>query len=316
MQNKIQIGISACLLGQEVRFDGGHKKDKYITNELSTYFQFIPFCPEVEIGLPVPRPTIRLTGDSKDPELVNPKTGEVYTEQMKSYSLHIVEKLRKYQVSGYIVKRDSPSCGMERVRVYKKDDIPVRDGIGIFTRVLMDQMPLLPIEEEGRLKDEKIRENFITRVFAFNELQQFALSNPGPGDLVDFHSRFKLLLMAYSQIAYRNLGRLVANSNKRQFNDVLAEYYTLFMNALKTISQRKNQANVLYHVMGYFKKTLQPDEKSELINILESYRNGYIPVIVPLTLINHYRKKNPHPWLDKQFYFQPYPQTLKLRNTV
>lgn len=313
----IYVGISSCLLGEQVRFDGGHKKDSFITNELTRYFQFVPYCPETGIGMSVPRPTIRLEEREEKVRLIEPKSGRDFTDEMVEYAKRTIKKLKEMKISGYILKKDSPSCGMERVRKYHENGIPTRDGIGIYARELMKLMPLLPVEEEGRLKDAKLRENFILRVFAFHDIQHFLSQHPTPGKLVEFHTRYKLIFMAHSPEVYRKLGRLVARAGAAEpFHLLLNGYLELFMKGLAVRATPKKHSNVMYHLLGFFRDQLTQSEKSELIQLIEHYRDGLVPLIVPLTLIKHHLSRFEHNWLKVQKYFQPYPFDLKLQNVV
>lgn len=313
---QIRVGISSCLLGMEVRYDGGHKHDSFLTQTLGRYFQWVPVCPEVEIGMSVPRESIRLLGSAGAPRLVGIKSGTDYTERMKIYAQNRVEKLAQSGLHAYILKKDSPSCGMERVRVYGPNEIPTRDGVGMYARALMEKFPLMPIEEEGRLNDPRLRENFIERVFAYYRLTEFLKNGPRPGDLVKFHTRHKLTLMSHSPKHYRELGQLVAGAGKSTFQASLEEYAVRFMAGLKISATPRKHANVLYHVMGYFKKTLDSADRQELAALIEQYRQQFLPLIVPITLVKHHLRRHPVPWMEEQVYLNPYPGELMLRNFV
>jgi uncharacterized protein YbgA (DUF1722 family)/uncharacterized protein YbbK (DUF523 family) len=313
---KIKIGISSCLLGEKVRFDGGHKEDGFITNTLAVYFDFVPVCPEVDIGLGTPRETIRLEG-TDSPRLVAPKSGRDLTEQMHEYSGRRLEELKQVGLHGYILKKDSPSCGMERVRIYSADGKSVtRTGRGLYAAALINRFPLLPVEEEGRLNDPVLRENFIERVFGFYRWTEFSTSGPQAKDLVAFHTRQKLTLLSHSPDLYRELGRMVATASERPWPEVLESYGTGFMEALRVRATRRKQSNVLYHLAGYLKKSLDGDDKQELVSLIENYRTGGVPLIVPITLLKHHFRKFPAPWVRDQVYLNPYPAELMLRNHV
>lgn len=312
----IRVGISSCLLGMEVRYDGGHKHDSFLTQTLGRYFTWISVCPEVEMGMGVPRENIRLVGTAANPRLIGAKSGTDYSEKMKTYARQRLEKLAQLELHAYILKKDSPSCGMERVRVYGPNEIPTRDGVGMYARALMEKFPLLPIEEEGRLNDPRLRENFIERVFAYYRLTEFLKNHPRPADLVKFHTRHKLTLMSHSPKHYRELGRLVARAGQANFQASLEEYATQFMAGLKINATPRKHANVLYHVMGYFKKTLDSADRQELATLIEQYRQQLIPLIVPITLVKHHLRRHPVPWMEEQVYLNPYPGELMLRNFV
>ena len=312
----IQVGISSCLLGEEVRYNGGHSHDSFITSMLSPYFSWIPICPEMDIGMGTPRENIRLVRREDEIHLIGPKSGTDYTDKMQSYAKERVQELAQSPLHGYILKKDSPSCGMERVRIYDTNDVPQRKGRGVYALQLMEQFPLLPVEEEGRLRDAHLRENFIERVFAYYRVQQFTSDSPTPGDLVEFHTRHKLTLLAHHQEKYRQLGQLVAKSGDQNFTQVLKEYITLFMKTLQVQASLKNHTNVLHHAMGHFKDYIDSPDRQELADCISDYRSGLVPLVVPITLIKHHLRKYPVDWLKKQVYFYPYPPELKLRNSI
>jgi uncharacterized protein YbgA (DUF1722 family)/uncharacterized protein YbbK (DUF523 family) len=316
MTERIRIGVSACLLGQNVRFDGGHKLDRFITDTLGQYVEFVPVCPEAECGLGVPREAMRLVGDIGSPRLITVRTHVDHTERMLSWAGKRVTELEKEDLCGFIFKSDSPSSGMERVKVYNEKGVPEKKGVGLFARTFMDHFPLIPVEEEGRLHDPKLRENYIESIFTLKRWREFLGAKPGLGGLVDFHTRNKLLLLAHSEKHYRAMGKLVAAGKTMPVPSLYKQYEALLMEALKLKTSVKKNANVLYHLMGYFKEDLSADEKQELLEILDQYRAGYIPLIVPVTLINHYVRKYKQPYLAIQTYLNPHPLDLKLRNHV
>lgn len=309
---KIPIGISSCLLGQAVRYDGGHKRDAYINGTLSEYFDFHPFCPEVEIGLGTPRPTIHLVKVDgalrcvgiKDPEIDVTERLRLHAEQKKA--LHA-------ELCGYILKNNSPSCGMERVKVYEGIQSH-KDGVGIYAQEMMRLNPLLPVEEEGRLGDAGLRENFIQRVYVLYRWKQMLETGLTPSDLTHFHARHKLIIMSHDD--YRDLGQLLASVTKANVADLAEQYILQLMMTLKKVAHRKNHVNVLQHIQGYLKKDLAADDKAELCEVIERYRNGYIPLIVPITLLKHHFRKSPDPYIDDSYYMSPYPQELRLINQL
>jgi uncharacterized protein YbgA (DUF1722 family)/uncharacterized protein YbbK (DUF523 family) len=309
---KIPIGISSCLLGQAVRYDGGHKRDAYINGTLSEYFDFHPFCPEVEIGLGTPRPTIHLVKVDgalrcvgiKDPEIDVTERLRLHAEQKKA--LHA-------ELCGYILKNNSPSCGMERVKVYEGIQSH-KDGVGIYAQEMMRLNPLLPVEEEGRLGDAGLRENFIQRVYVLYRWKQMLETGLTPSDLTHFHARHKLIIMSHDD--YRDLGQLLASVTKANVADLAKQYILQLMMTLKKVAHRKNHVNVLQHIQGYLKKDLAADDKAELCEVIERYRNGYIPLIVPITLLKHHFRKSPDPYIDDSYYMSPYPQELRLINQL
>jgi len=313
---KIRIGISSCLLGEKVRFDGQHKLDHFIVNTLGEYFDFVPVCPEVELGLPTPRPALRLVGTPNAQRLVFGKTGEDISAAMERWCQRRVAELEKEQLCGFIFKKGSPSSGMERVKLYDQNGIPQGKGVGFFARAFMAHFPLLPVEEEGRLNDPKLRENFITRVFTLQRLRQALGAKNSFGAVVDFHTRHKYLIFSHSQKHYREMGRLVAQGKALPFATFLAHYNELLQAALHLRTTVSKQANVLQHLLGYFKHELSSDEKQEALGLIEDYRNDLVPLIVPITLINHFVRKYNQPYLKQQIYLNPHPRELKLLNHV
>jgi uncharacterized protein YbgA (DUF1722 family)/uncharacterized protein YbbK (DUF523 family) len=315
MPDSIAVGISACLLGEKVRYDGGHKHDHYITDTLGRFFRFVPVCPEVGCGLPVPREAMRLQGDPSAPRLVTNRTGIDLTEQMTEFCRKAVRELEAEDLCGFIFKKDSPSSGLYRVKVYN-GGMPAKTGRGLFADAVVRHFPLLPVEEEGRLYDMGIRENFIERVFAFRSWKDFLLGPKGMGDLVEFHTRRKLQVMAHSPEIYRQLGKLVAEGKGLARTELLDRYQQLFMSALELHATVKKNSNVLSHIMGYFKKELSTEEKEELLSLISQYHDRLIPLIVPVTLLKHYVKKYRQEYLQKQTYLNPHPMELMLRNHV
>ncbi len=311
---KIRLGISACLLGQPVRYDGGHKHDRFITETLGQYVEFVPVCPEVECGLSIPREAMRLVGEIDQPRLVTIRTRRDYTEQMQTWAKRRVQELEAEALNGFIFKSDSPSSGMERVKVYDDKGMPLKKGIGLFARAFMEHFPLLPVEEEGRLHDPKLRENFIEAIFTFKRWRDTLAAGPGRKQLVDFHTRHKLLLLAHSTEHYREMGRVMAHLKEAPLEETTARYQQLLLESLRLKTTNKKNANVIYHLLGYFKKDLTADEKQELLDITEHYRQGTLPLIVPITLINHYVRKYEQAYLKEQYYLHPHPLELQLRN--
>ncbi len=313
---KILLGISACLLGKPTRYDGGHKLDRFLTETLGQYVEYFPVCPEVECGMTVPREPMHLEGDIESPRLVTIKTGIDKTDQMMNWAEKRMMELKKNMLMGFIFKSDSPSSGMERVKVYTGNNLSVRKGVGIFARMFMEHFPLLPVEEEGRLHDPGIRENFIERVFALARWRELTEENNKISSLIDFHTKHKLLILAHSAKSYQEMGKLIACAKTASLPKLFEDYQRLFMEALKLRATPKKNANVLMHMAGYFKKQLSTDEKAELLEILELYRKEIIPLIVPITLVNHYVRKYNQPYLGKQYYLNPHPIEMQLRNHV
>ena len=314
MEEQLRIGLSTCLLGENVRFDGGHKRDRFVTDTLGQFLEFVPVCPEMECGLGVPRESMRLVGKPESPRLVTNRTKIDHTERMITWARKRVQELEKEDLCGFIFKSRSPSSGMERVRVYNEKGIPEKKGVGMFARIFMEHFPLLPVEEDGRLHDIRLRENFIERIFALKRWRDLLDEKRSRGRLVAFHTQHKLLILSHSQKHSRILGKLVAAAKSISPKQLYPQYQSLFMEALKLKATVKKNINVLQHMMGYFKKQLSADEKHELLETFDQYREGYIPLIVPLTLIKHYVGKYDQPYLKQQVYLNPHPIELKLRN--
>ena len=312
-ENKITIGVSSCLLGNEVRYDGGHKHDRYITETLGRYLSFVPVCPEVECGLPIPREAMRLVGEVDRPQLVTNKTGVDHTDRMLTWARKKVVELEKENLCGFIFKNRSPSSGMERVKVYDGNNVPRAVGVGIFARAFKDHFPLLPTEEEGRLHDPLLRENFIEQIFVYQRWREVA-DAPTAAKLISFHTTHKLLLMAHSEKHTREMGRLMAQAGSLDLDTFIERYQELLMAAMSLKPTTKKHVNVLQHMMGFFKKMISADEKQELLSVIEQFRNNIVPLIVPVTLINHYIRKYQEPYLMQQHYLTPHPLELKLRN--
>jgi len=309
---QITVGVSSCLLGEKVRYDGGHKQHHYITDSLKPYFDFVSVCPEVESGMTIPREAMHLFGNPAVPCLTTVKTNQNLTGQMQLWCNKRIKELEQLNLRGFIFKKNSPSCGLFRVKVYQEKGPPVTTGSGLFANTMKQAFPLLPTEEEGRLADARLRENFIERVFAYDRLLTFIGTEPDKGELIRFHTCQKLLLMAHSPDHYRRLGALVANTTKPA--DQLPSYTSLFMEALQILATPAKQTNVLMHCLGYFKKQLEAWEKQELLELIERYRTGQLPLIVPITLLKHYIRCFDQPYLADQRYFSPHPDELMLRN--
>lgn len=313
MDTEIKIGVSACVLGETVRFDGGHKSSRFVTKELGQHFQFVPVCPEVESGMPVPRPTIRLVSNEERIALVETRDAtKDHTDTMVNFSRQRVGRLQQEQLRGYVVCAKSPTCGMERVKVYGSN-MAEKSGVGLYTQELMEQMPWLPIEEDGRLNDPILKENFVTRVFCLHDFYQTMDGEPTAGKIVSFHSRYKLTLMAHHPTSYKELGKLVAKISDYSMDEFYPLYRVGLMAAMTHRASRKNNTNVLMHIQGYFKKVLDKNEKAELCRVIDDYRVGLLPLLAPLTLLKHHLQRFPDEYLQSQKFLNPYPQELRLR---
>jgi uncharacterized protein YbgA (DUF1722 family)/uncharacterized protein YbbK (DUF523 family) len=313
---KIRLGISTCLLGEPVRYDGGHRLDRFLTDTLGRYVEYLPVCPEVECGFGIPRESMHLEGDPQAPTLITSRTRRDLTDQMLSWAHERVSQLEREGLCGFIFKSNSPSSGMERVKVLGRDGMPRKIGTGIFAGVFMKHFPLVPVEEDGRLHDPVLRENFVERIFVLKRWREMIGQGAKIGGLVEFHSRHKLLIMAHSPRLGASLGKLVAAANTIQNQAPHEQYQSLLMEALKLRSTVKKNTNVLQHLMGYFKKEISTDEKQELLELIEHYHRGNFPLIVPITLINHYVRKYDQSYLKGQYYLNPHPVELQLRNHV
>ena len=314
MEDKVRLGISTCLLGENVRYDGGHKRDRFIIETVGQFVEFVPVCPEVECGLPVPRESMHLAGNPESPRLVTTHTKNDHTERMVNWARKRVGELEKENLCGFIFKSNSPSSGMERVKVYNDHGMAQKIGVGMFARAFMDHFPLIPVEEDGRLHDIRLRENFIERIFALKRWRELLDHDQSRGKLVSFHTQHKLLILSHSQKHSSILGKLVAEAKRIPAEQLYSRYQMIFMEALRLKTTTKKNINVLQHMMGYFKKQLSADEKRELLETIDQYGNEYIPLIVPVTLIKHYVRKYDQPYLKQQLYLNPHPIELKLRN--
>lgn len=313
MPSSIAIGISSCLLGEQVRYDGGHKHDHYLSDTLGAFFRFVPVCPEVGCGLPVPREAMRLEGDPAAPRLMTGKSRLDLTARMQEYCRQKVVELEREDLCGFIFKKGSPSSGLFRIKVYQSG-MPARVGRGLFAAAVVEHFPLLPVEEEGRLHDLALRENFIERVFAYRRWKDLLGQGRKIGPLIEFHTAHKLLLMAHSPELYRETGKLVARGAELEPAILFDRYQQLFMKALALPATVKKNTNVLQHIKGYFRTALTPEERLELQEIIDAYHNGLLPLIVPITLLRHYVRKYRQPYLIQQVYLNPTPPELMLRN--
>lgn len=315
MIEKIKIGISSCLLGNKVRWDGDHKQDRFLTDTLGKYLEFVPVCPEAECGLGIPREPLRLEGSPESLRLIAHDTRLDHTERMVLWSDRKLTDLALENLCGFVFKSKSPTCGMERIPVYKSTGGPgAKEGVGIFAKAFMTKFPEIPVEDDGRLHDPKLRENFVEMIFTLQRWRQTRSEMPKMRHLIDFHTRNKLLILSHSPEIYRRMGKLAAGDPSQPAQELFNQYQALLMDALKLATTVKKNINVLMHLMGYFKKDLSADEKQEILEIIESYRNGAVPLIVPITLINHYVRKYREPYLSSQTYLNPHPVSLKLRN--
>jgi uncharacterized protein YbgA (DUF1722 family)/uncharacterized protein YbbK (DUF523 family) len=313
---KIPIGISSCLLGNRVRYDGGHKHDPFLTDTLGKYVEWIPVCPEVECGLAVPREAMRLVGDPKHPRLVTIRSGVDHTRRMQQWSSKKIRALETEDLCGFVFKSRSPSSGMRGVKIYTPEGVPAGTGAGIFARAFLEHFPLLPVVDEGRLHDPGLRENFIERVFVYRRWQEYHNYDGSIGGLISFHSDHKLLLMAHSQKHYSILGKVVAGAKMFRREDLYRNYLVTLMQGLAYLATRKKNTNVLQHMAGYFKEQLTKEDRQELQDVIGQYHQGLVPLIVPITLFRHHVRKYRIAYLQRQYYLNPHPLELMLRNHV
>lgn len=316
MNDQLKLGISSCLLGNPVRWNGGHKRNHYLVDTLGPFVEYVPVCPETEAGFGVPRESMRLVGDPENPRLITFKSKTDHTDQMVAWAKKRVTALENEDLCGFIFKSDSPSSGMVRVKVYSEKGMPRKVGVGIFARMFMKHFPLVPVEDDGRLNNASIRENFIVQVFTMKQWRDTLAKGRKMTHLIGFHTRNKLLILSQSQKHYRQMGKLVAEGKKLPIKKLYAQYQSLLLEALRLKATIKKNINVLQHAMGYFKKQLSADEKQELLEVFDHYRNEWVPLIVPVTLINHYVRKYNQPYLKKQTYLHPHPVELRLRTHV
>jgi uncharacterized protein YbgA (DUF1722 family)/uncharacterized protein YbbK (DUF523 family) len=310
----IKLGISACLLGERVRYDGGHSHDPFLTDTLGRLVEFVAVCPEVECDLGIPREPMRLVGDPASPRLVTIATGRDLTDRMMRFARKRVVELEEEELDGFVFKTRSPSSGVERVKVYNEKGTPVIKGVGIFARVFMEHFPLIPVEDEERLHDPGLREHFIERIFVLKGWRHLMARRPTRGKIADFHSKHRLVVMSHSEKHYRELSRLVAEAKDYSADELQRRYQRGLMDALKIRSNVKKHAKVLFHILGYLKKDLSSEERQEVLEIVEQYLNGNVPLIVPITLLNHFARKFAKQDLRQEYYLNPEPLELRMRN--
>jgi uncharacterized protein YbgA (DUF1722 family)/uncharacterized protein YbbK (DUF523 family) len=315
-RSEIRVGISSCLLGEPVRWDGGHKRDAFLVSELGRYVEWLPVCPEVELGMGVPRPSVRLVREDEKVRMLENRSDRDHTRAMRAFARRRAAEIAKLDLCGYVLKKDSPSCGMERVKVHRADASPVRDGRGLFAEALMAALPSLPVEEEGRLQDARLRENFIERVFAHRRLRDLFDGDWRLRDVVAFHTAHKLQLMAHAPKAYAELGRLVAGMRALPRAELRARYETAFMAALAKRATPGRNANVLEHMAGHLRDRLDAADRDELKGLIRDHRLGLAPLVVPLALIRHHARRQGSAYLLGQVWLDPHPKELMLRNHV
>ena len=311
----IRIGVSTCLLGEQVRFDGGHKRDAFLVETFGPHVEWVPVCPEVEAGFGIPRESMHLRRIDDEVRLVTTRTGVDHTDTMRRYAVQRVATLATHDLCGYVLKKNSPSCGLERVKIYGRG-APVATGRGVFAETLRQAFPHLPLEEEGRLCDPRLRENFVERVFAYHRLRGLFCERWTLGHVVAFHTAHKLQLLAHSPRRYAELGRLVAGAKPLGRSELRTTYAAQFMAALEVMATPKRHVNVLQHILGYFSEQLDGAARRELLELIDDYGRGLLPLVVPLTLVRHYVRHFAIGYLQAQTYLAPHPRELMLRNHV
>jgi len=306
-----------CLLGHKVRYDGQHKLDRFLRDELGNFVEWVSVCPEMECGLPIPREAMRLVGDDPEaPRLLTNKNFIDMTEKMESFVKVRLEELAKEDLRGFVFKSKSPTSGMRGVKIYTEAGMPSRRGSGIFAREFMKRFPKIPVEDEGRLHDAGIRDNFIEKIYVFDRWQTYLETDRSVAGLMLFHARHKYLMMAHSPALLKQAGKIVAAMTKINIDTELKTYENTVMDILDYKTTVKKHVNVLQHIMGYFKNQLNPDEKKELLEVIDRYHRELVPLVVPLVLLGHYVRKYQEPYLSQQWYLHPHPDELKLRNHV
>ena len=317
--SRVRVGISSCLLGQEVRYDGGHKRDRFVVETLGPLVEWFPVCPEVELGLGIPRPTLRIEerDGPGDRRLVMPKTGDDWTDPMQRFARERCDRLFEEELSGYVFKKDSPSCALRSVKVYRRKGPPHRAGRGLFAEAVVARFPHLPVEDEGRLRDARLRENFVTHLFAYRRWQELEVSGVTRAGLMDFHQRHKFTLMSRSQDGMRRLGRLLGSADRRRSPAALgSDYLDGFTAVMRRAPTRRGHTNVLQHLAGFVSDGLEGGDRGELAQLIEAYRKGHVPLIVPITLLRHHARRLSEPYLSQQVYLYAQPQELMLLNQL
>lgn len=314
--DKLKIGVSSCLLGNRVRYDGNHKHDRYITDTLGNFFEWVPVCPEVECGLGIPRESMHLIGNINDPHLLTIKSKTDHTKLINNWIAVRLRTIAGENLCGFIFKTKSPSCGLTDAKIFSPDGNMLRKGSGLFARAFQKKFPLIPVIDDGRLHNQELRENFIERIFVFARWKEYLKEKSGGPGLIKFHQNHKLLIMSHSPQKLKVLGELVANCGRKITPDLQNQYIKILMESLSLAATVKKQTNVLQHIAGYFKKQLSSDQKLEILEVIETYHKGFVPLIVPLTLLKHYVRVLNEPYLKSQIYLNPHPMELMLRNHV
>jgi uncharacterized protein YbgA (DUF1722 family)/uncharacterized protein YbbK (DUF523 family) len=311
----LRIGVSSCVIGEEVRWNGGHSRQRYLTDMLGPFVEYVPVCPEVEVGMGVPRPTVRLVREGETIRMIDPKNEVDWTSSMNRLSLSRASDLAGEDLSGFVLKKDSPTCGVFRVRIYTDTGVE-RNGRGLFADALIQRMPYLPIEEEGRLNDARIRENFVERIFAYQRVKDLFRPRWTVGDVVAFHTREKLLLRAHDERGYRELGKLVAEAKSVPRAAFADDYADRFMEIMKRPATVAKHVNVLQHMLAFLRWDDDEVGRAEMREAIADYKAGLVPLVVPVTLIRHLANRHERQILLDSSYLSPHPKELMLRNHV
>jgi uncharacterized protein YbgA (DUF1722 family)/uncharacterized protein YbbK (DUF523 family) len=310
------IAVSGCLLGQNVRFAGGHSQDRFVTDQLGEYAKYISFCPE-NLAFGTPRPTIRLIEDEQDGYFVqSSETLADITEQLSITSQSELEKIQDASISGIIFKSKSPSCGFGSAMIYRTNGYSKEKSDGLFVKMCKDAFPLIPMEEEGRLNDPWLRENFVMQLFAYDDFEKFKSTDPSMKDLVAFHQSYKFMLQAKNDMMYRELGQIVGNHEGLKFDELLRQYEILFKTAIGQKSSIGKNRNVLEHMAGFVKDKISSVEKEMLHEQIEEYAHKIVPLIAPLSRLYMFAKEYDVEYLLGQKFLHPYPKELALRSDI
>ena len=316
MSKTVKIGVSACLIGEKVRWDGKHRRDSYLSDVLAKYVEFVPLCPEIACGMSIPREKLRQADCAGQIRLIGYDSGEDMTDAMSEWADRVLPGLDDEELSGFILKPGSPTCGMRHAKIFSTTGKAARYGSGFFTRKLMEHAPLLPVETPDRLHNPILRENFIRRVFVLLRWRQLLAKGKTLGNLVDFHTRHKMLIRAHDLRGYRELGHLLGHATQSSVNETFTKYGALLFKSLTLKATPNKNSDVLTHAVGFFKKYIGAEDKQELLTMISDYKSGKIPLLMPVTLLNHYARKYGKPYLTQQYFLNPSPTELKLLNHV
>jgi uncharacterized protein YbgA (DUF1722 family)/uncharacterized protein YbbK (DUF523 family) len=316
MSGSIKIGVSACVAGEKVRFDRTHRRSAYLTETLANHVEFVPICPEIACGMGIPREPLRQVDCAGEIRLIGYESGKDLTKKMTKWARRVLKGLDKEGICGFVLRVHSASCGVNKSKIHSTEGKPPTHGPGFFTRMLQEHDPLLPIVTSEALQNAIQRENFIRRVFVLHRWRALTAKGTAIGNLVDFHTRHKMLIRAHDLQGYRELGHLLGESTMDNAEAVFDKYATLLFKSLTLKATPSKNRDVLSHAAGYFKKELDAEDKRELQAMITAYAKGKVPLLVPVTLLNHFARKYQRPYLTQQYYLNPEPAELKLLNHV